>query len=224
MWAEELQNQKVYTMIANQWSHERNSHFWIHELEEFYSLLPSGSWVLEIWCGSWRDARLLIEHGYDYTGYDISEAFIDIARKNVSNGKFILWDMYDTRFLEWKKFDGFWGCACFVHVPKMKIDYVIQNLIAHLNRPSVGFISIQEWDDINWVEQKLLDWTSFTRFFQYYTYSEFEEILQKNWFRVIKTMRNVNESKKWLSFFVRLDQISSNSVKRVSQNSLNILW
>ncbi|MHA2357371.1 MAG: class I SAM-dependent DNA methyltransferase [Candidatus Heimdallarchaeaceae archaeon] len=56
--------------------------------------------ILEIGCGSGNLASRFINQGYDYTGLDISEQMLEISRKLVPEGNFILGDMRNLNFQE----------------------------------------------------------------------------------------------------------------------------
>ncbi|MGA1821816.1 MAG: class I SAM-dependent DNA methyltransferase [Thermoplasmatota archaeon] len=49
--------------------------------------------ILEIGCGTGHLASRLMEAGYDYTGFDLSPHMLEIARREIPDGSFILGDM-----------------------------------------------------------------------------------------------------------------------------------
>lgn len=53
--------------------------------------------ILEIGCGTGHLARYLLDAGYDYTGYDLSEDMLDIARTENPDGVFIQGDMREIK-------------------------------------------------------------------------------------------------------------------------------
>ena len=56
--------------------------------------------ILEIGCGSGNLANLFIKEGYDYTGLDVSNEMIELAKELVPNGKFIRADMRHLKLEE----------------------------------------------------------------------------------------------------------------------------
>ena len=48
-------------------------------IERFVSLLPANALVLDMACGSGRDARIFSEKGLSVTGIDLSEEMLKIA-------------------------------------------------------------------------------------------------------------------------------------------------
>ena len=79
-----------------------------------------GKEILDMGCAQGRDAEKLVEKGYNVTGIDLSENFIELARQRVPKAEFKLMDMRKLEFND-KKFDGVWASASFVHIPKQ--DY-----------------------------------------------------------------------------------------------------
>lgn len=74
---DELMTIDAYDKTAQAWiSKHDGSDFWEAELSRFYELLPAGK-ILEVGAGGGRDARPLIEHGYDYVGTDISTGLLN---------------------------------------------------------------------------------------------------------------------------------------------------
>ncbi|MBI1770620.1 MAG: methyltransferase domain-containing protein [Bacteroidetes bacterium] len=60
--------------------------------------------VLEIGCGTGNLASMLIENGFQYTGLDLSDAMLAIARRNLPLGEFVKGNMRDFNLL--KKFEA----------------------------------------------------------------------------------------------------------------------
>ena len=51
-------------------------------LTQFVSLLPAKARILDMGCGSGRDAKIFSDRGFKVTGIDLSEKMINISRKN----------------------------------------------------------------------------------------------------------------------------------------------
>jgi SAM-dependent methyltransferase len=74
--------------------------------------------ILEIGCGSGMLARRFIANGYNYIGLDLFDEMLDIARKEVPEGKFIRCDMRNIDFK--KQFDA-------VLITGRSLAYVVEN-------------------------------------------------------------------------------------------------
>ncbi len=67
--------------------------------------LPPGSALLDAGCGSGVVSLLATQHGIAVTGVDVSQPFIDIARKRVPDASFVVGDFQELPF-EDASFDG----------------------------------------------------------------------------------------------------------------------
>ena len=77
--------------------------------------LPDGSAVLELGCGAGIDAIELAE-GRRYTGVDLSETMISLARGRVPSGTFVRGDLASVAFPQ-AAFDAVVSLYVFGHVP-----------------------------------------------------------------------------------------------------------
>jgi SAM-dependent methyltransferase len=84
-------------------------------LSEILQRVPEGSDVLELGCGAGVDAIELAE-GRRYTGVDLSEAVISLARGRVPSGTFVHGDLASVAFPQ-ASFDAVVSLYVFGHVP-----------------------------------------------------------------------------------------------------------
>lgn len=196
---------KTYQSIAPEFA-KRNFYdwFWRAEFAVYHELIP-GRKVLDVGCGTGRDAALFGRHRYDYTGIDNSPAMIRHARKRNKNGKFKVMDMTRIHFPQ-RSFDGFWAAASLLHIPKAKIGGVLKNLYRILKPGGIGFISVKykskPWEGL--VEDA---YVGFQRFFSYYNEPALRKFLEKSGLKVLKLYSKVNKGdatkQKWICAFVR---------------------
>ena len=132
---------ETYNKIASVYSNTRVAHFWIDEFDFFKSVID-GERVIDMGCGEGRDAIIFTQNGFDYTGIDISEGMLKIAKKRVVGGVFQQADFSETDFPS-STFDGFWAAASFIHIPKNDIKSVLQETKRITKNGGVGFISRQ---------------------------------------------------------------------------------
>jgi ubiquinone/menaquinone biosynthesis C-methylase UbiE len=196
---------EAYNKIAKDF-HSRNS-VTIYDKEYllFKSLIGEGKKILEIGCGTGRDAKELINLNFDYTGVDASEGMIKIAREQVPNGNFDLGDFYNLDFQN-ETFDGFWAAASFLHVPKNDIDKVLSEAKRILKTNGVGFISLKQKTFLNESVIKEEKAGGIERFFAFWTKDSFSEVLKKNGFKLENFSKRQEKDKSktiWLCFLVR---------------------
>ncbi|GET31570.1 hypothetical protein PbJCM13498_04330 [Prolixibacter bellariivorans] len=92
---------QLYTTLARVY-HEMYQHVFDYDEEyRFYDDLLRKNHckkVLEVGCGSGMLARRFLANGYDYTGLDVAEEMLDIAREEVQQDVFVQSDMRHLRF------------------------------------------------------------------------------------------------------------------------------
>jgi ubiquinone/menaquinone biosynthesis C-methylase UbiE len=86
------------------------------ERAAFLARMPKGGRILDIGCGPGQDAENFTRLGFNVTGIDPSEKFIEIARMRVPAARFTKGDMRKLDFPD-ASFDGAWACFSFHHVP-----------------------------------------------------------------------------------------------------------
>lgn len=167
-------------------------------VKEFKKILSNGK-ILEIGCGPGLDAKNLIQNGFDYVGIDPSKEFIKMAEDLNPNRKFIKMSVEKLKFPQ-NSFDGFWSSATLLHIPKNKMNIVLEKIKNVCKVGSVGLITLKE--GIGEGEEKETG-----RWFSFYKKDEFEEILNKNGIKTIKfeIFKDWRENRPdWLVFFVKI--------------------
>lgn len=106
----------------------------------FLKLLPKGSYIMDAGCGSGRDSKYFLTHGYKVKAIDGSSNLCELASKyldqEVENVNFINIDYHN-------EFDGIWACASLLHVNKEDITLVIQKLQDALKDGGVLYASFK---------------------------------------------------------------------------------
>ena len=96
-------------------------------IDYFAMQLPKGSLVFDVGCGAGRDASYLVNKGLSITGIDFSEKLIEIAKKKVKSGKFLVMDFEKLSFPK-NSFDGIWASASLYHIPRENLLNVLKKL------------------------------------------------------------------------------------------------
>lgn len=194
---EEITRQS-YDKHAAAWSSYHSiKKFWGEEFDRFYGLLPAGK-LLEVGCGAGRDAKELIQHGYDYVGTDISTGLLELARKNNPQAHFEQMSLYDLDFNE--KFDGFWCAAVLLHIPRGRIGQALRSIRGVIKPGGFGFIAVKEGDG------EIMETTDgMNRCFIYWHDEAFRQVLKDNNFKVLHyTYKPMSEHTKWLIYQVQV--------------------
>lgn len=144
-----------------------------HMLEKFISYLK-GKDILDIRCAQGRESKYLSEKGFEVTGIDITEEFLELARHNCPSCQFINMDMTDLQF-QAESFDGIWACASFLHIPK---DIAVSTLLGFkkvLKTNGLLYLSVMEGEYDNERRNEDMDWD--LRHFSDYQEQELKNLL-----------------------------------------------
>lgn len=132
----------------------------------FLNLIPEGSHILDLGCGSGRDSRFFLDHGYSVTAVDASSELAKYASgiigKTVENLSFQELDYSE-------KFDGIWACASLLHCPKSEMDTVMHKIIQALKPNGIVYMSFKHGNGERVDERG--------RFFNDYTESDMSDML-----------------------------------------------
>lgn len=197
----------TYDKQAESWSTNHSTiSFWGDEMARFNELLPNGR-ILEIGAGGGRDAKELIEYGYDYLGTDISSGLLEQARRNNPSVDFEQVSVYDLDYKE--LFDGFWCSAVLLHIPREKIDSALSAINKNMRRGAFGFIAIKEGDGEQ-LEATDASTGDDERYFVYWSDNDFSNKLAENGFKVVERgYRPMSERTKWLTYIVQVADSNS---------------
>lgn len=106
----------------------------------FADRLP-GKQVLEIGCGPGIDAHFLHKMGLQVTATDYSPEFVRIVKERYPNLKVRCMDMTQPDVPE-GSFDGIYGFACFLHLPRDVADKTLRGLRRLLKPGGVLFLGL----------------------------------------------------------------------------------
>jgi 2-polyprenyl-3-methyl-5-hydroxy-6-metoxy-1,4-benzoquinol methylase len=95
--------------------------------DKFLSYLSPGSTILDVGCGTGRDAKYFIQQGHYLSGIDICETFIT-GLQNTTLGKYIIGDIVDPSSAVYQeKYDAVWCNAAIVHLEREEAQQVMKN-------------------------------------------------------------------------------------------------
>ncbi|KAJ7660889.1 S-adenosyl-L-methionine-dependent methyltransferase [Mycena polygramma] len=131
-----LQNPKShvehgYDIVADRylaWSGPRPTTTRMAYIADLVKKLPAGANVLELGCGAGVPAtQVLIEHGLNVTGNDISAAQIALARQHIPKATLIQGDMLTLDFPQ-ETFHAVLGFYSIFHLPKEEQALMIEKI------------------------------------------------------------------------------------------------
>src|SRR5579872_6566727 len=144
-----------YDRIYKQYDNYRKISVNRRELDRFLKLIPKGSTVLDIGCGSGRITKFLTDHDLNVVGIDISRNMLKLAEERTPEAEFLKQDMRKLDFPK-QSFDGALALYSIIHVPR-KYHSAIFKKIHRILRPkgiallSVGGSNLENDIDENWM-------------------------------------------------------------------------
>ena len=166
----------------------------MHDLYElFINQLPlkDTQCILDVGCGSGRDAKYFAKQGYDVTAIDASAELIQWARQHHISSR-ISWVHLNFSSIEkqaWEnKFTGIWACASLLHVPFLELSLIIKSLLDTLTDEGVMYLSFKHGEGER-VDEK--------RFFC--------DMDEARWKTIVAKIPQVIECDIWLSGDKRVD-------------------
>lgn len=146
------QNKDVYNNIAAHFSNTR-AFLW-RDLESLAEFVKENDRVLDIGCGNGRLYQLFANLSISFTGIDISEKLIEIAKERYPKCHFEVANMTDLPF-EVKKFDVIFSLVAFHHLPTQETQLKALGEMKRVLKPK-GKIILLNWNAYSdWVKTKL---------------------------------------------------------------------
>lgn len=173
----------------------------IAKLSDFIKILTQakGGKILDVGCAGGRDSKKLTEAGFEVTGIDLVEVFLEIARISVPAANFIKMNLLNLGFPD-DYFDGIWANAVLLHLRKQDVPIALNNFYRVLKCGGKLYIGVKRGRGEKYVEERLSGGEK--RFFSYFYKNEFEDFLRNAGFRLISSTMSSDSlgrnSLKWI--------------------------
>ena len=106
----------------------------------FLQKLPPCAYILDFGCGSGRDTKYFLEHGYQVEAMDGS---IELCRLASRYTGIDVKNMLFRELSEVKKYDGIWACSSILHLPQDELSDVMRKMAAALKENGVLYTSFK---------------------------------------------------------------------------------
>ena len=164
--------------------------------KKFASCLPPGGRIIDVGCGSGRDAKAFLDMGFQAVGLDASEGLARIARDQMDIPVLVA-DMASWQAEE--PFDGIWCCAALLHLNEKEADQFFRNLPGNLKDGGILFLSVKE-GILTGPDEK-------GRFMQNYTEADLRRKIEDAGLEIIELERTGDKLGRndfaWLNVFAR---------------------
>jgi SAM-dependent methyltransferase len=130
--------------------------------------------ILELGCGSGKDAKYFVDHGFSMTCIDLSEEFIEICKGKGLN-TFVL-DYYELESLQ-EKFDCVYAQNSLLHVPKKDLELILSKINNCLLPDGIFYLGVFGGIDSEGIYEE--DFYDPPRYFSSYTDQSIKEVTDK---------------------------------------------
>lgn len=115
----------------------------MESIQKFINFLPARAKILDIGCGSGRDAKIFTENGLSVLGIDFSQNLINIAQSHAPLAEFQIMDIETMKFSP-SSFDGAWAGCILSHISKKRLGAVLQNIQSLLKPDGYFYLSVKK--------------------------------------------------------------------------------
>lgn len=196
----------TYNKIAQDWhqDHERDD-WWLEATERFAALFSRGATILDAGCAGGVKSRYLVEKGFQVTGIDLAENFIEIAKKEVPQAEFRVLDIRDIASLP-KEFDGIFLQAVLLHFPKKEVSDILKNMLTKLRPGGFLYVAVKEKREGQEEEEVKTEHDygyEYQRFFSYFSQKEVEEVLKSLGMKIVFSEVQSNGRARWIQIIAQ---------------------
>ena len=111
--------------------------------DRFLALLPAGGRVLDMGCGSGRDAKYFVARGFEVEATDGSPALAAIATQRA--GIPVRVELFEELSAT-EAYDGVWACSSILHAPKAQLPGILGRIATALKPGGVLYTSFKLGD------------------------------------------------------------------------------
>jgi len=108
--------------------------------DKFESYIIDGGRVLDAGCGSGRDSKAFIMHGFSVVAFDASTEMCKAASELIGQE---VWQMKFGEIAFDAEFDGIWACASLLHVSYDELPDIMQKLHKALKAKGAIYMSFK---------------------------------------------------------------------------------
>jgi cyclopropane fatty-acyl-phospholipid synthase-like methyltransferase len=150
---------------------------------KFLEKLPGGAYILDFGCGSGRDTRYFLEHGFKVDAVDGSEELVKYASgyTGITVRQMLFGELDVTEC-----YDGIWACSSILHLSKLELKDVLVKMSRALKEKGVIYASFK---------YGVFEGMRNGRYFTDFTLESFTDFL--------KDISSLNISEHWISGDVR---------------------
>lgn len=138
-----IQTLNYYNQNALQFSSSTQSLDFVSVQNKFLSLLPPKAHILDFGCGSGRDTKYFLNHGYHTDAIDGSGELCRIASEYTgASVKQMLFQELNAA----DEYDGIWACSSILHSTYYELKDILKKLARALKKEGILYASFKYGD------------------------------------------------------------------------------
>ena len=106
----------------------------------FLSKLEKASLILDFGCGSGRDTKYFLDHGYSV---EVVDGSAEMCRAASQYTGIEVKQMLFQELKEQEKYDGIWACSSILHLTAIELKDVLKKMSAALKRNGIAYVSFK---------------------------------------------------------------------------------
>lgn len=128
-------NQKANDFIQRTFSHDMSA-----DQNRFLQYLPPNETILDVGCGSGRDALAFQKAGFQVLAIDASSEMVKHTQSLGVPTQLLRFDE-----ISWKEtFGGIWCCASLLHVPPQDLPHIVETIHTAAKQAAILFVSFKQ--------------------------------------------------------------------------------
>lgn len=155
----------------------------VESINRFAQFLSRPATILDIGCGSGRDAAIFLEKGLHVVGIDFCPALIDIARRTAPKGLFHIMEM-EKITLPNEAYDGVWAAASLLHLHKAALPPVLHRIHTLLKPNGYLYLTLKQGDGEGLETD--LRYGDYKKFWALYQPEELRQLLENARFSILE--------------------------------------
>lgn len=180
--SDKLITKESYEATAEEFAHNVADLAPMESIQKFVSFLSAKAKIIDVGCGSGRDAKIFTENGLSVLGVDFSQNLINIAKSNAPLAEFQIMDIEKISFAS-SSFEGAWANSSLSHIPKKILPSVLQNIHSVLKASGYFYLTVKQ--GIGEELREDLRYGHFEKFWSFFEEDEIAEYVRSANFEIV---------------------------------------
>lgn len=154
--------------------------------------------IVEIGCGSGRDAQYIVEKCSWYQGFDPSTGLLNIAKKRMPDADFVIADALSYEYP--KNIDVIFAFNSLLHINRDNLRVVFEKVAQSLRPAGVILFTIKERSQ--YAEESKIDERGLERMFYFYNSDIIKSLCGESLSMIFESRKNLNDTD-WLTLALK---------------------